>query len=77
MKRKKINNKLQQLGQTLGLNDNEISSAKRTATNMLTIAIAAAIVMLIGRIALKQLDAIGMFYTGVSIKDFGLLSRLY
>ena len=77
MKRNKINSKLQQLGQTLGLNDDEISSAKRTATNMLSIAIAAAIVMLIGKIALKQLDSIGMFYTEVSIKDFGLLSRFY
>ena len=75
MKKKKINIKLQQLGQTLGLKDDEIASAKRTARNMLSMALAAAIVMLIGRIAAKQLDSIGMFYTGVSIKDFGLLSR--
>jgi hypothetical protein len=25
----------------------------------------------------SQLDAVGLYYTGVSIKDFGLLSRFF
>lgn len=40
---------------------------------MLGIAIAAAVVILIGKIATNQLDAVGQYYTGVCIKDFDLL----
>jgi hypothetical protein len=76
-RKKRLNTKLQQMGQMLGLEDNEIDNAKRTAKSMLSIAIAAAIVILIGKIATTQLDAVGLYYTGVSIKDFGLLSRFF
>jgi hypothetical protein len=75
--RKNINTKLQELGQTLNLNDSDITNAKRTARSMLGMAIAAAIIILIGKIAITQLDAVGLYYTGVSIKDFGLLSRFF
>lgn len=77
-KRKKhLNATLQRMGQTLGLDDSDIASAKRTARSMLGIAIAAAVVILIGKIATTQLDAVGQYYTGVCIKDFGLLSRFF
>jgi hypothetical protein len=77
-KRKKhLNATLQRMGQTLGLDDSDIASAKRTARSMLGIAIAAAVVILIGKIATTQLDAVGQYYTGVCIKDFGLLSRVF
>jgi hypothetical protein len=44
---------------------------------MLGITIAAAVVILIGKIVTSQLDAVGSYYTGVCIKDFGLLSRFF
>ena len=68
---------LQHMGQTLGLSDRDIANAKRTARSMLGITIAAALVIIIGKIVTSQLDAIGLYYTGVSIKDFGLLSRFF
>ena len=68
---------LQHMGQTLGLTDRDITNAKRTARSMLGITIAAAVVIIIGKIVTSQLDAIGLYYTGVSIKDFGLLSRFF
>jgi hypothetical protein len=40
---------------------------------MLGIAIAAAVVILIGKIATNQLDTVGQYYTVICIKDFGLL----
>ena len=78
MKRKKhLTTTLQHMGQTLGLSDRDIINAKRTARSMLSITIAAAVVIIIGKIVTSQLDAVGLYYTGVSIKDFGLLSRFF
>ncbi len=68
---------LQHMGQTLGLSDRDIINAKRTARSMLGITIAAAVVIIIGKIVTSQLDAVGLYYTGVSIKDFGLLNRFF
>lgn len=65
------------MGQTLGLTDNDITNAKRTARSMLGITLAAIVVIIIGKIITSQLDAVGLYYTGVSIKDFGLLSRFF
>lgn len=76
-RRKHLDTTLQRMGQTLGLDDTDIASAKRTAISMLGIAIAAAVVIIIGKIATTQLDAVGQYYTGVCIKDFGLLSRFF
>ena len=74
---KKIGPKLHELGATLGLDDHDIARAKKTATTMLSLAILAGIVIFIGKFAITQLDAIGLYYTGVSIKDFGLFSRFF
>jgi hypothetical protein len=68
---------LQSMGHRLGLTDNDIDNARRTTRSMLGIAIASAVVILIGKIMTSQLDASGLYYTGVSIKDFGLLSRFF
>jgi hypothetical protein len=76
-RKKHIHTKLQQMGQMLGLNDSDINNAKRTAVSTLSVAIAASIVILIGKIVTSQLDAVGLYYTGVSIKDFGLFSRFF
>jgi hypothetical protein len=68
---------LQHMGQTLGLTDSDIANAKRTARSMLGITIAAVIVIIIGKIVTSQLDAVGQYYAGGSINDFGLLSRFF
>lgn len=76
-KKQHITTTLQQMGQTLGLTDNDITNAKRTARSMLGVTLAAIVVIIIGKIITSQLDAVGLYYTGVSIKDFGLLSRFF
>ncbi|MBN1280571.1 MAG: hypothetical protein JXA00_02880 [Candidatus Thermoplasmatota archaeon] len=76
-KSKHLQTKLHDLGHTLGLNDTDIANAKQTACSMLSVALAATLVIIIGKFATTQLDAVGLYYTGVSIKDFGLLSRFF
>ena len=68
---------LQNMGQTLGLTHNDIYRAKRTARSILGVTIAATLAIIIGKIALSQLDSVGLYYIGVSIKDFSLLSRFF
>ena len=76
-RKQKIETKLHELGHTLGLENREIDRAKITMKSMLGIAIAAAIVVIIGKFVVTQLDTVGLYYTAVSIKDFGLFSRFF
>ena len=75
-KRKKINYKLLELGQKLGLDKNEVRSSKRNIKNILGIAIAIGIFTIIGLIFTSRLDIVGEFYMPPSIKDFNILGRL-
>jgi len=75
--RRKMNPMLHELGHTLGLNDTDITRAKQTTKSMLGMAIISAVVILIGRIVSSQLDATGLYYVGVSIRDFGFFSRFF
>jgi len=75
--RRNMNATLHELGQTLGLDDSDIARAKRTTKSMMSMAIVAVIVMFIGRVVTTQLDASGLYYIGVSIKDFGWFSRFF
>jgi len=68
---------LRNMGQTLGLTHTDIDRAKRTARSILGVTIAATLAIIIGKIALSQLDSVGLYYIGVSIKDFNLLSRFF
>ena len=77
MKNKKINTQLQALGTTLGLKQQDIIHAKKTMISMLSVTIVATIFIIIGKIAFTQLDPSGLYYTGVSISDFGLFSRFF
>jgi len=70
----KIKAKLYELGKTVGLETSEIDKAKRTTRTIVSICIVAGIFALIG-IFTSRLDAVGLWYVGVSIKDFGLLSN--
>ena len=75
-KRKKINYRLLELGQRLGLNKNDVRSSKRNIKNILSIAIAIGIFTIIGLIFTSRLDIAGQFYVPPSIKDFHILGRL-
>ncbi len=75
-KRKKINYKLLELGQKLGLDKNDVRSSKRNIKNILGIAIAIGIFTIIGLIFTSRLDIVGEFYMPPSIKDFNILGRL-
>ncbi|MBN1859823.1 MAG: hypothetical protein JW840_00020 [Candidatus Thermoplasmatota archaeon] len=75
--KKQLTTTLQKMGQTLEMTDADIAQATKTARSMIGMAIAAAIMLFIGKIVSTQLDAIGLYYVGVSISDFGLLSRFF
>ena len=75
-KRKKINYKLLELGQKLGLDKNDVRSSKRNIKNILGIVIAIGIFAIIGLIFTSRLNIVGEFYMPPSIKDFNILGRL-
>lgn len=72
-----IGTKLQELGETIGLEPNDIQRAKRTMRSMLSMLVITGIVALLGKIITSQLDPSGLYYLVVSIKDFGMLSRFF
>ena len=72
--RTEIRSKLYDLGQNIGLNQSEVDNAKKTAKTIIGLCIIAGIFALIG-IFSSRLDAVGLWYSPVSIKDFNLLSN--
>ncbi len=74
--RKEIKEKLYKLGKTVGLEASEIDYAKITIKSKIFTLIFAGIFSLIG-IFSSRLDAVGLWYIAVSIKDFGLLSSFF
>ena len=71
-KNQKINNKLRELGQTLGLDEVNTLRAKRTTKNIITMAFMTAVFVLLGNLMLPG-GPVGCYYTGASIKDFKVL----
>lgn len=71
-KNQKINNKLRELGKTLGLNEVDTLRAKRTAKNIITMALATGVFILLGNLMMPG-GPVGLYYTGGSIKDFQIL----
>ena len=72
--RTEIRSKLYDLGQSIGLNQSEVDNAKKTAKTIISLCVITGIFALIG-IFTSRLDAVGLWYSGVSIKDFGLFSN--
>jgi hypothetical protein len=64
--------KLEQLGQTLGLNATEVDRAKRSLRNIIALGIVTGVFLALGTILMPG-GPVGEYYTGASIKDFGLL----
>ena len=76
MRRKNINSKLYDLGRNVGLKKVEVDNAKKTLKTIVSICIIAGLFGLIGYFS-SRLDAVGLWYIGVSIKDFGILSNFF
>lgn len=72
----KINSKLYELGKAIGLKEKEIDGAKRTAKTIVSMCIIAGIFGVIGLFS-SRLDATGLWYVGVSIKDFNMLGNFF
>jgi len=75
-KTKITNEKLVELGRKVGLEESDINYARKTIASMIGIFVVAVIFAFIGTYS-NQLDSIGLWYTGVSVKDFSLLSRFF
>lgn len=71
-RKKKVNIKLIQLGENLGINQTEAVKAKRTIINIATLALFTGAILLLGQFIMTGGPA-GLYYTGVSIKDFKIL----
>jgi hypothetical protein len=69
---KKINNTLKELGRTVGLSEIESLQAKRNTKNIIALAIVTGFFVLLGHILMPG-GPVGLYYTGVSIKDFQVL----
>ena len=68
-KKKKINNKLIELGKSIGLDEITSMSTKRNAKNIIAIALITGVILIIG--ALTTMPVLpGYFYGGGGIKDF-------
>lgn len=74
--RKETKERLYKLGKIVGLEASEIDSAKVTIKSKIFTLIIVGIFSLIG-IFSSRLDAVGLWYIAVSIKDFGLLSSFF
>jgi len=71
-----IKEKLYKLGRTVGLEASEINYAKITIKSKIFTLTIAIIFSLIGLFS-SRLETVGLWYTVVSIKDFGLLSSFF
>ena len=68
--------KLDEFGNTIGLDASDVNNAKRTVKTIVSICIIAGIIALIG-IFSKRFEAVGQWYGVVSIKDFQFLGRFF
>lgn len=71
----KIKTKLYDLGKTVGLESCEIDQAKKTAMTIVSTGFIAGFFAIIG--ISSRLEAVGLWYIAVSIKDFGLFSNFF
>jgi len=72
----KIRAKLHGFGKTIGLEESEIDHAKRMTKTIVSMCLIAGIFTLVG-IFSSRLEAVGLWYGGVSIKDFYMFGRFF
>lgn len=73
-KNEKINAKIKQLGQMLGMDESTSIKAKRTTKNIIAVAVAAGAFLVLGSLLMPGGMA-GSYYGGGSVRDFQLLFR--
>ena len=66
--KKLVNQKLNDLGKRLGLDDADIYKARKTIKHLVMVGIFAGLLGLVGYLT-SQVDPVGQFYASVSIKD--------
>ena len=71
-KNEKIDAKLKDLGQMLGLDKTDSIRARRTTKNIITMALFAGAFFVLGHLMMPGGPS-GLYYTGASIKDFQIL----
>jgi len=71
-KRDDFSSKLEDIGEYLQLDQTDIHRAKKTAKNIISMAVISGIFMILGRLMMPG-GAAGLYYTAVSIKDFQLM----
>ena len=73
-KKQKMNTKLKELGQRLGLDETTTLMSKRSIKTIIAMAVIAGIILLLG--AFTTLPILpGYYYSGGSIRDFNLFFR--
>jgi len=73
-KKQKINTKLKELGKTLGLDETTSLKSKRTAKNIIAMAVVAGVVMVLGALLLPNGQP-GYYYGGGGVRDFQIFFR--
>ena len=73
-KKQKMNTKLKELGQRLGLDETTSLKSKRNAKNIIAMAVFAGFITLLATFLLPS-GQVGNYYCGTSIRDFNLLFR--
>ena len=73
-KKQKVNTKLKELGQKLGLDEATTLMSKRNAKNIIAIAVITGVILLLG--AFMTVPVLpGYYYSGGSIRDFHLIFK--
>ena len=73
-KKQKINTKLKELGQRLGLDEATSLMSKRNVKTIIAMAVITGLLLLLGAFT-TRLNLPGLYYSGGSIRDFNLLFR--
>lgn len=77
VKKEKINTKLKELGQRLGMNEMEALKSKKTMKTIIGVCLVASAIVVVGLFMATRLDPSGLYYTPPSIKDFSFLGRWF
>ncbi|UCH71469.1 MAG: hypothetical protein JSW62_03465 [Thermoplasmatales archaeon] len=72
---RKTKEKLYELGTRVGLKEKDIDGAKKTAKTVIVKSVIAGIFALFG--ILSRLQAVGLWYVAVSIRDFSFFNNFF
>ena len=76
-KNKKMNAKLNEIGQMLNMNSSDVARSKKTIRNIVCVCLAAGTISLVGLFIFTRLDPVGLWYVPPSIKDFSFFRGFF